>query len=142
MADAPKENITTIAKDAKFSGEMVFQNTVRVLGTFEGTIKGSGELQVAANAKAKANIEVNSVIVDGTVEGNVFAKDKLQLNATSVVNGDVTAGKMIVAEGAVLFGQCNVGADVVKAGPGGLDKGQPAKVPQQQQQPQQQSAHK
>jgi len=134
MADAPKENVTVIAKDAKFTGEMNFQNTVRVLGSFEGKIKGSGELQVAANASAKADIEVSSVVVDGTVEGNVFAKDKLQLNATSVIKGDVVAGKMIMAEGAALFGQCAVGAEVVKAGPGGVDKGQQAKAPQQHQQ--------
>lgn len=119
MAESAPKDVTVIGKDAKFTGEMTFDTTVRVLGTFDGKLNGSGELQVAGGAMCKADVEVKSVVVDGTIEGNVFAKEKLQLNATSVVKGDVVAGKMVMAEGATLFGQCAVGAEVVKAKGGG-----------------------
>lgn len=115
MAESASKDVTVIGKDAKFTGEMTFDTTVRVLGTFDGKLTGTGELQVANGAMCKADVEVKSVVVDGTIEGNVFAKEKLQLNATSVVKGDVVAGKMVMAEGATLFGQCAVGAEVVKA---------------------------
>ncbi len=115
MADNAPKDVTVLGKDAKFTGEMTFDTTVRVLGQFDGKLTGSGELQVASGAMCKADVEVKSVVVDGTIEGNVFAREKLQLNATSIIKGDVVAGKMVMAEGATLFGQCAVGAEVVKA---------------------------
>jgi len=113
MADTPNE-ATVIGNDIHIQGEMTFQKTVRLTGTFEGTIHGKGELQVSKGAACKADVDAAAVIVDGVVEGNVVASDKIQLNGTGVVRGDIVAGKMIMTEGASFFGQCSVGPEAVK----------------------------
>lgn len=113
MADANTE-ATVIGTDIHIKGEMSFKKTVRIVGSFEGTITGEGELQVAKGAACQAHVESGSVVVDGILEGNVVAREKVQLNATGVVKGDIVAGSMVMAEGASFFGQCAVGAEAVK----------------------------
>lgn len=130
MADVSTE-ATVIGTDIHIKGEMSFKKTVRIVGTFEGTIAGEGELQVAKGAVCKADVESGAVTVDGIVEGNLVAREKVQLNATGVVKGDIVAGSMVMAEGASFFGQCAVGAEAVKkasaAGQGAQGGGQGAK---------------
>lgn len=114
MADTGNEP-TIIGADTHIKGEMTFQKTVRLVGTFEGSITGDGELQVSKGAACKANVESAAVTVDGIVEGNLVARDKVALNASGVVKGDIVAGRMVMAEGASFFGQCSVGPEAVKA---------------------------
>ena len=41
MAETATKDVTVIGKDAKFTGEMTFDTTVRVLGHFDGKLSGS-----------------------------------------------------------------------------------------------------
>lgn len=110
----PERETTVIGSDTHITGEMTFKRNARIVGTFEGKVKGEGDLRIAENATCKAEVETNSITVDGRVEGNLIARDKVQLNAKGVIKGDIIAGKMIMTEGASFFGQCSVGADAVK----------------------------
>lgn len=114
MADTGTEP-TVIGNDIHIKGEMTFQKTVRLTGTFEGSITGQGELQISKGAACKANVDAAAVVVDGIVEGNLVAKEKVQLNSSGVVRGDIVAGQMVMTEGASFFGQCSVGPEAVKS---------------------------
>ncbi len=105
----PDSTVTVIAADTHIRGEMTFDHTARVLGTFEGKVVAKGELQIAEGAACNAEVDATKVTVDGTVEGNVNAKDCVQLNTKAKVKGDIKAAKLVVAEGASLFGHCAVG---------------------------------
>ncbi|GJM20879.1 MAG: hypothetical protein DHS20C15_07940 [Planctomycetota bacterium] len=144
MADSGNEP-TVIGADTHIKGEMSFSKTVRLVGTFEGSVHGEGELQVSKGAACKADVDSKAVVVDGIVEGNLIASEKVQLNASGVVRGDIVAGKMVMAEGASFFGQCAVGPEAVKAAHGnkpGADAAQQGNKQQggQQQQQQQRAA--
>jgi len=121
---------------------MRFDRTARVLGKFEGKITAKGELQVAQGGLCKAEIQAANVTVDGTIEGDVVASERVHLNANAKVKGNVTADKLIMAEGASLFGQVAIGAEAVKGathGEGGRGDG---RTPPPQEQPQPQVAGK
>lgn len=138
----PGNETTVIGGDIHIKGEMSFQKTVRLVGTFEGTVIGEGELQVAKGAACKADVETKAVVVDGIVEGNLVASEKVQLNTSGVVRGDIVAGKMVMAEGASFFGSCAVGPEAVKAAgsakAGNAQQGNPANATGSNKQPQQQ----
>lgn len=76
----PDKETTVIGSDTHITGEMSFKRNARIVGTFEGKVKGEGDLRVAENATCKAEVESNSITVDGKVEGNLVARDKLQLS--------------------------------------------------------------
>ena len=117
MADATNQT-TIIGPDTHIKGEMSFDNTARLLGSFEGQITAKGELQVAEGAKCRASVEASRVTVDGMVEGNMVARERVSLNANASMKGDLTASKLVVAEGATFVGHVKVGPDAAKGGMG------------------------
>lgn len=101
--------MTVIGTDTQIKGEMFFEKSAKILGGFEGKITAQGEVQISNGANCNAAIEAQSVIVDGQVTGPIIAHAKLTLTANARVQGDLTAGTLVVAEGASFVGHCNVG---------------------------------
>jgi len=113
--DETTGQMTIIGADTLIKGEMTFQNAARILGKFEGKITSQGQIEIGAGAECKASIEAGIILVDGVIEGDVIAHERLELHSTAIIRGDVTAAKLIAAEGASLEGHCAVGVEAVKA---------------------------
>jgi len=113
MAD-PTNQTTVIGPDTRIKGEMSFDNTAQLLGTFEGKISAKGELKVAKGATCAAEVEAGKVTIDGTVNGNMVGRDRVQLSSSAQMKGDLVAAKLVVEEGAVFVGHCTVGPDAAK----------------------------
>lgn len=99
---------STISADAVFKGSIQFKDTLRVDGQFEGEITSKGTLYIGKSGVVKANIKVKNIIVEGRVEGNVEAEEKIDLRATAVVLGDIKSHKLVISEGVVFVGHCDV----------------------------------
>src|SRR5215510_5753305 len=67
---------TIIGADTHIKGDMSFESTARILGTFEGKISSKGELQVANGATCRASVDASKVLVDGEVDGNLMARER------------------------------------------------------------------
>jgi cytoskeletal protein CcmA (bactofilin family) len=106
---ATTPELTVIGADTRIKGEMFFEKSARILGHFEGKITAQGEVQIGNGANCNAAVEAEQIIVDGSVQGPLFARDRLTLTANAQVQGDLTAGTLVVAEGASFVGHCNVG---------------------------------
>ncbi len=107
---------TVIGADAKFKGELSFDGGVKIDGQFEGGIKTPGKVLVSKTGKMKAEIAAGSISLEGMVEGNLIAENRVELNASGKLHGDIRASKLLVQEGAVFVGRCEVGG-TVKAKP-------------------------
>jgi cytoskeletal protein CcmA (bactofilin family) len=116
MADH-RDHTTIIGPDTHIKGEMVFESSACILGQFEGRITSKGTLEIGESSTCKASVDAARVIVEGTVEGDIIARDRLDLNAGAAVHGDITANKLVVAEGATFIGHCRVGEAAAKAEP-------------------------
>ena len=101
--------MTVIGADTSIKGEMFFEKSARILGNFEGKITAQGEVHIGNGAHCNAAVEAEKIIVDGSVQGPLFARDQLTLTANAQVQGDLTAGTLVVAQGASFVGHCNVG---------------------------------
>tara|TARA_A100001391_G_scaffold181876_1_gene148088 strand:- start:48 stop:584 length:537 start_codon:yes stop_codon:yes gene_type:complete len=101
--------MTIIGADTTIKGEMFFEKSARILGNFEGKITAQGEVHIGNGANCNAAVEAEKIIVDGSVQGPLFARDRLTLTTNAQVQGDLTAGTLVVAEGATFVGHCNVG---------------------------------
>ena len=109
MSDSNKNGPTVIGADANFKGELTFQGSVRIDGTFEGAIQTSGSVHVSQGGRLKAEVRAGSVVLDGNVEGNIEASDRVELNPSCRLTGDLKADKLVVKEGAAFVGRCEVG---------------------------------
>ncbi len=110
MADTNSPT-TIIGADARFTGELTFENNARILGNFEGRIVSKGELQVAENATCKATIEVGRLHLDGTIDGDITSRERLELTSKAKVKGNIVATRLVVAEGASIVGHVTIGSD-------------------------------
>jgi len=112
MPTTPTNNspeMTVIGADTTIKGEMFFEKSARILGNFEGKITAQGEVHIGNGANCNAAVEAEQIIVDGSVQGPLFARDRLTLTENAQVQGDLTAGTLVVAQGASFVGHCNVG---------------------------------
>jgi cytoskeletal protein CcmA (bactofilin family) len=106
---------TIIGPDTHIKGDMTFDSTARLLGSFEGRIAAKGEFQIADSAICKAAVEAGKITIDGQLEGNITARDRVELSSKARVKGDLIATKLVVADGASFVGHVTVGPEASKA---------------------------
>ncbi len=91
------------------SGETNFQAMLRVDGHLIGTVASdSGTLIVGTNGQVDANIMVTAAMINGTVNGDILASEKIQLGRTAKVVGNIQTPRLLIEDGAVFEGSCNM----------------------------------
>ena len=96
--------------DASMQGTITFKDPVnlRINGSFEGKLDARGNLTIGENAKVKANIYGDRVIIAGKVVGNIHAVQSVSIIAPAVVHGDIITPRLSVSEGAIIEGRVNM----------------------------------
>jgi cytoskeletal protein CcmA (bactofilin family) len=98
-------NMANIGKSISIRGDLTGNEDMVIEGQVEGKVDlPNNQLTVGANGKVKAEIHAKGVVVVGHVDGNIFGLERIEIQATGRVEGDVTAPKLVVAEGAQLNG--------------------------------------
>jgi cytoskeletal protein CcmA (bactofilin family) len=91
------------------TGETEFHAMLRVDGHLVGTVTSeSGTLIIGTNGQVDANVSVAAAMINGTVNGDIYASEKLQLGRTARVLGNIHSPRLIIEEGAILEGSCNM----------------------------------
>lgn len=103
-----------LGEGTSFIGTLQFEGTVRLDGRFEGDVSGSDLLIIGQAAAVRAEIQVGSLVVGGRVEGNIVAKKRVELLATAQVTGTVKTPALVVSDGAVLNGTCEMRREEAK----------------------------
>jgi hypothetical protein len=68
------------------------------------SIKGDNQLTIGANGTINAEVNAKAVVVVGRVTGNILGTERVEIQGSGIVEGDVAAPRLVVAEGAVLNG--------------------------------------
>lgn len=93
------------------TGTVVATEDLVIDGQVHGTIEvGDHNLTVGDIAVVVANLEARAVVISGTVKGNVIGSASVELKATAKVEGDITAPKFALADGASLSGKVDTGS--------------------------------
>ncbi len=91
-------------------GDVVSTEDLIIDGKVEGTIElGDHSLTIGQSASVTADLVAKSVSISGTVKGNVMGNGKVELKSTAKVEGDISAPKFLMEEGAVLVGKVDTG---------------------------------
>jgi cytoskeletal protein CcmA (bactofilin family) len=105
QTDREECNMANIGKSISIRGDLTGNEDMVIEGQVEGKVDlPNNQLTVGANGKVKAEIHAKSIVVVGQVDGNIFGLERIEIQATGRVEGDVTAPKLVVAEGAQLNG--------------------------------------
>jgi cytoskeletal protein CcmA (bactofilin family) len=99
---------TVIGQGIIIEGEVTSDEAVVVAGTVRGKLTVDGPLTIEAGAVVEADVGATSLSLGGTVTGNVTASDRVDLLAGSRLVGDVRAGRVTIADGAVFKGSVDM----------------------------------
>ena len=95
-----------IGQGVVIEGKIKSAQDLRIDGKVEGTIEvGNHSVIVGASAEIEADLAAKSILVSGTVRGSLTATDRIDIQATASVHGDVTAPRLVIADGAYVRGK-------------------------------------
>ncbi len=89
---------------SQFEGKLIFDEIVRLDGTFRGEISSRDTLIVGKTADLQAEISVGTLILSGRFKGNVKAANRVELRAPAQVEGSIETPVLMVEEGVQLNG--------------------------------------
>ena len=127
--DTPRglEKTVNIGKSVIIKGELNGSEDLTIEGQVEGKIElRQNVLTIGPNGKIKAQVFAKSVIILGEVTGNVTATEKVDIRDNGSVDGDITAPRVAIAEGAHFRGSI----DMQRAGKPGESKPAESKAEQ------------
>jgi len=99
---------TIIGKDTQFKGTINAKGSVRIDGAVEGEVVTSSTAVVGQTGNVSAQIKAANATVAGTVQGNMEIAERLELLSTAKLYGDIKVGALIIGEGAVFKGACEM----------------------------------
>jgi len=92
-------------------GDVVSTEDLVIDGQVQGTIElGDHSLIIGQGASVVADLVAKSVTISGQVKGNVIGAAAVELKSTAKVEGDITAPKFLMEDGAALSGKVDTGS--------------------------------
>lgn len=101
---------TFIGSNITVAGTITGADFVVIDGTVRGEIDLSGDLRIGSRAQVEAKVHARNVLLEGRLTGDVSADDRVELLATAVLDGNIKAPKIVVAEGAKFRGSVDMGS--------------------------------
>jgi len=97
-----------IGEGTVFKGDLTLSGLLRIDGDFTGTVKTEGKVLVGKNGRAEAVVNAGTVVIGGVLKGNVLASEKVVILSTGMLIGNITSPRLLVEEGVLLHGNCNI----------------------------------
>jgi cytoskeletal protein CcmA (bactofilin family) len=100
----------------------------------KGDVNVSDTVAVGPTGQVDANVKTKNAVISGSVKGNIHATEKVELQAKANITGDLTTKALVIEQGAVFHGNCNMQA-VSTTGAGSTGAGSRPEVNRPQGQP-------
>ena len=96
---------TVIAAGTHLKGEVTGATELQILGVIEGAVSVEALVTVGTGGEVTGPVSGRIVRVVGRVTGNVTAGEIVEVGSTGSVEGDVTAPRVVIAQGAFFRGK-------------------------------------
>jgi cytoskeletal protein CcmA (bactofilin family) len=100
------ENI--LSSDVVLKGSISYKGHLVNEGRIEGDVIADGDLVVADNAVIDGAVKAQSVTIYGKMKGNVQVEGMCVLKPSAELEGDLTASRLSLEDGAIFCGRSKV----------------------------------
>ena len=111
IKEALGPEMTVVGRGAQLEGSLVSTESIRIDGQARGKIAARGDVILSTNSHVEADIHAQNVVLAGTLKGNITARTKTELAPGGRLEGKIWSKVLVVSEGAVFFGQSNMGLE-------------------------------
>jgi cytoskeletal protein CcmA (bactofilin family) len=95
-----------IGSSIRIKGELTASEDVTIAGSVEGTIKIEGHVVIVEpGGRVAADVAAKGIVVCGTVKGKLTAVERIEVRNSGVVEGELTAPRIGIADGASIQGK-------------------------------------
>lgn len=103
------QNGARLGSTVFIKGEITAQEPLTLAGRVDGTIHVTGHIvTVERGARIDADISAAGIVVAGEVKGSLAAESRIHLQSGAEVEGDLSAPRIAVDEGALVQGKVHV----------------------------------
>lgn len=95
---------TVIGLHTTIDGTLNCEASMRIKGTAQGEITCTKAVIIEETARVNAKVTAASVVVAGKLDGSIVSSGRLEILSTGRVTGELTAGVLIIQEGAFFEG--------------------------------------
>jgi cytoskeletal protein CcmA (bactofilin family) len=101
--------IVNIGKSVVIKGELTGSEDLTIEGQVEGKIElRQNVLTIGPNGKIKAQVFAKAIVVQGEVHGNITATERVDIRDNGSVDGDLSAPRVAIADGAHFRGSIDM----------------------------------
>lgn len=108
MASKNEQEFTQIGRSVQVNGDIAGKTDLRIAGKVYGNVSIDGELILEKLAIIEGDVKCGAAILAGVIKGNVDCKSKLVLQDNAKIIGNVKAEQLIINEGSILQGNCDM----------------------------------
>lgn len=106
---SPEMPNCVVAQGTKIEGQFHSVESVRLDGTLIGDVKCDKKLVLGKTGRIEGKVVSTDAVIMGAIVGELLVTGSLHLNGTANIEGDITAKKMTMDEGARYNGGCKIG---------------------------------
>lgn len=106
-ASVAGQGLMQVEPGAEITGNVSVTDAL-IAGKIDGAVNIGQRLDLEPSGVVTGNIQAKRAVIKGRVEGNVTARETIELSAPGQLKGDITAPTVLIGEGAVLQGRCNM----------------------------------
>lgn len=99
---------TIVGNGTVVKGDIKAQGILRVEGKVEGNVECMKDFILAESGQVKAKLKAENAIIAGKFDGDMDIDGNLEIKSTGKVIGDVNIKGLVVENGGVLDGNCNM----------------------------------
>jgi cytoskeletal protein CcmA (bactofilin family) len=91
-------------------GKVKTPGSIRVDGKLYGELTAAQNVAVGVSGDVEGTLNAKNITVGGKIKGTIVAQEKLVLESKALVQGDIRTAKLVIDEGAMFDGKCEMGS--------------------------------
>jgi cytoskeletal protein CcmA (bactofilin family) len=99
---------SVLGEGTEISGEISFNNGLRVDGVVKGKARSDSLLVIGASGRMEADAIVRRISVYGEFRGTIRALERVEIHKDGKVFGEIFSPCLIIEAGATFDGRCNM----------------------------------
>ncbi len=103
---------TIIGKDSTITGTIEVKGPLRIDGRINGKVNCEDTVTIGSGGDIEAEVNCRNASVSGKITGNIIATEKVELQAKAEISGDIKTKSLVIEQGAVFCGSCNMKENV------------------------------
>jgi cytoskeletal protein CcmA (bactofilin family) len=119
MADSlhsATEHVSVLGSTLRFKGDLSAGEDLLIHGQVEGNIGPAPRVTIGPEARLKATVTADVIVVEGHVEGDLNANESIIVRKSAQIRGNIQAPIVNIAEGAKFNGGIKMEAPAVQTG--------------------------